>query len=487
VKTLLLLAALVLPASAELDRTIAPPLAQERLVQIPTTVRLPGRLPLDVTTDTERPYVTLVIALGAAGEAAQPPGMAGLAMLTSSLAQEGAVLMEKGRPKKLDTTKYSLALEEIAASVSFTVAGDATLVTVTALKETLPRAMALAAAAIRRPNLEQPDFDRLKRQVMVSLAEKEADPETNATRQARARAFGDHPYGAVTTPSTLSRLTLQDVRAFHASNYGPTSISAVGDIDAGALKRLAEESFLNGPGLGVGDILAAARRVAAVPGPDVRAAARPGEIDLIDLPGSEQSFIIVTQTAIDRSDPDFPALKVLDMILGGVHESRLEDIIREQKGWAYFARSAVAAQRSGGRIVLQSPVRADHTAEAVQTMIDQLERLRSEDVPEAELDASKKRMLARLDDSFAKNEGIAEMRAGEAILGLPPDSLQRLRAAVDATTVADVRRVAEKYLRPGAAAVVIAGDRKAVEKSLSLNPLVPARDINVISPLEKRG
>ena len=481
-KTFLLLLALAVPAIAAdtLERKAPPPLTQERRVEEPKTVRLPGPLPLDVTTDNERPYVRLVIVLGAAGEAAQPPALGGIADLTAALVQEGAVVLDRnGRERTLDSKAYAEALDELGASVSIVTGGDAAYVTVGALKNTLSETVALVAAAIRRPTLDAPGFERLKRQTLLALRQQSTNPENAASLQARRRVYGEQAYGTVATPASVGRITLGDARAFHAASFGPTSISAVGVIDMAALKQLVEEHFLKGPGLAVGDI-AQAQNFTRVPTPDARAAAREGDIDLINLPGSEQSFVLVVQAGLEREHEDYDTLRVLNMILGGVHESRLESIIREEKGWAYFARSAVPALKRGGRIALESPIRAEATAQALQTMLAQLELLRTADVGAAELAAAKTRLLSGIDDIFENNESIASRRANEAVIGLPADAIARERTQIAAVTVADVRRIAGRYLRPDACAVIIAGDKQVVLPQLQT--VRPARAVNVIEP-----
>lgn len=458
-------AQVIAPPDSEPDRSAVPTPGPSRPFGIPALRRaeLLNGLKLTATEIRGLPIVAVTLVLPGAGEASQPAGLAGVARLAASLFDEGT--------QARDGREFALALEELGASFSVSVAKDAAVVTVFAMKDSIDAAMALAAEALRRPAFAEPDLARMKLQMISSLKEASVDPEAAAGRRLSERVYGSHAYGAAPTPESLAAVGRTEVGAFHARAYAPAgaSLHAVGDVDLEAVKAMAESHF--------GSWNAAAPPAAPagvmLPTPDAGAVAEaPGTIDVIDMPGAPQSFILVGQTALPRGHADYYALRVLNAVLGGP-SARIEAELRERLRIAYYARSQVSAQKQGGLLVLESPVETPRTAEAVRILLAEMRRLQTEDVPAAEIDGAKRQLAGRTLKSLGTVQSIAGLRADAELHGLGDAALSEGRDAVLAVTAADLRRVAGLYLRPDAAAIVLSGD--AAKIVADLRAIAPVR------------
>jgi len=456
----------VAPPSVEPDRSAVLVPGPARPFGIPALRRdeLLNGLKLTATEIRGLPIVAVSIVFPGAGEASQPAGVAGVARLAASLFDEGT--------QARDGREFALALEELGASFTVSVAKDAAVVTVFAMKDSIDGAMALAAEALRRPAFNDADLSRMKVQTISALEEAKTDPGAAANKRLSARVFGAHPYGTASTPESLAAVDRAQVAAFHAGAYAPAgaSLHAVGDIDLEAVKAMAERHF--------GSWTAPAVPVAApagvlVPTPDAVAVAEaPGTIDVIDMPGAPQSFILVGQAALPRSHPDHHALKVLNAVLGGA-SARIEAELRERLQIAYYARSQVAALKLGGMLILESPVETPRTAEAVSILLAEMRRLQAEDVPAAEIEGAQRALVGRTLQALGTVQSIAGLRADAEVQGLGDSALSESRDAVLAVTAADLKRVAIRYLRPGAAAIILSGDADKIVPGL--RALAPVR------------
>jgi zinc protease len=471
-KALLLAVLLAAPAAAQvtvpeppvLDRTAPVPPAPARPFALPplSESALPNGLKVALIESHRVALVSVRLVFPFAGAAHDPSGRSGLAGLTAALMSEGA--------GALDARGFAEAVDDLGASVSASADKDALVVTVFAAKENLDAALALAADMVRSPALPQPAFERLKAESLAGLEAEKGSPGKAAERRLETRVFGAHPYGTSLDEASLTALASADARDFHALRVRPEGavLAAAGDIAMPELAALAVKHF--GAWTGAPTLVP----LADTPRLGAPAAAAGLVIDLIDVPGAQQSALRAGHRSVSRDDPDYLAVQLMNFILGRAPiTNRLERNIREQHSWAYGASSGVDALRKGGMFSVETDVQTDATAAALGEVLKEMRRLQTDPVPDAEL-ASAKRLLAGL---FVlrqqKVQDIAAQAAGIGLHGLSPDTLQAYRDRVAALTAADVQAAAQKHLRPAELHVVIAGDASLVKGPLSA--LAPVR------------
>ncbi|TBR22776.1 insulinase family protein [bacterium] len=463
-KALLLAALLALPAAAQvavpLDRTAPVAPAAPRPFQLPplSESNLPNGMKVALIEVHRVALVSVRLVFPFAGSANDPSGKAGLAGLTASLMTEGA--------GALDGRAFAEAVDDLGASVSASADKDALVVTVFAAKENLDAALALAASMVRTPALPEADFERNRAERLAGLEAEKGSPGGQAERRLQTLVLGGHPYGTRADETSLTALSPADARTFHALRVRPEGavFAAAGDIDMAGLTALAQKHFGTWTGAPTLVPLAETPRLAE------RDPSSTGGlvIDLIDVPGAQQSALRLGHRSVSRDDSDYLAVSLMNFILGRAPiTNRLEHNIREVHSWAYGASSGVDAWRRGGMFSVETDVQTDATADALREVLKEMSRMQTELVPDAEL-ASAKRLLAGL---FVmrqqKVQDIAAQAAGIELNGLSPDTLQTYRDRVAALTAADVQAAALKHLRPAELRIVVAGDAKLVKGPLS--------------------
>jgi predicted Zn-dependent peptidase len=197
---------------------------------------------------------------------------------------------------------------------------------------------------------------------------------------------------------------------------------------------------------------------------------------LIDKPGAAQSTFAIGNPGPSRNTPDYYALQVMNTILGGMFQSRLNANIREEKGYSYGVSSAFAfgkgpgAFRAGGDIV---------SAKTDAALVEFMKELRgivgARPVTDEELATAKDSLIQRLPGTFASVQSINGAITSLWTQGLPDDYYQGYRARVADITKEDVVRVAKRYIDMDHLSIVIVGDRASIEGPLKATGLAPVR------------
>jgi predicted Zn-dependent peptidase len=188
---------------------------------------------------------------------------------------------------------------------------------------------------------------------------------------------------------------------------------------------------------------------------------------LLDRPGSVQADVRIARTAITRTDPEYFPLLVGNTILGGGASSRLFTNVREEKGYAYDARSTVHAMRDGGLFAATTQVRNEVLRAAIETVIDELRRMGEEPVAPDDLATAKNYLSGTFVMRLETQESLAAQIAGTKLMGLPLEFLEQYTANVRAVDAGRIRDAAARYARPDDAAIVVVGDAEALAPQLA--------------------
>lgn len=404
-----------------------------------------------------------------AGIAADPPDKFGLASLTADMLDEGAGTR--------DALAIADAVEYLGAELSATGAVDASYVDLHVPVVRLADALPILADVVARPTFPDEELKRLRDERLASILETEDDPEQLVTVAFPRLVFGaTHRYGtpATGTAASLKGITSADLKAFHGSHYTPASAVLVvaGDVTADAIIPMLERALggWKGPATTVA-------KAAAAAGAAQLTARR---VFLIDKPGAAQSQIRIGWVGVARSTPDYFALRVANTLLGEAFTSRLNTNLREVHGYAYGASSRFDMRLSPGAFYAGAGVQTDKTAEALKEFFNELARIH-EPVPGEELEKAKNYLALQLPRNFETTRSTANALAQAYVYDLPADYYATYGDKVRAVTAADVTRVADQYIQPGKFAVVIIGDRKAIEPGITALNLGP---ITVVAATE---
>ena len=450
------------------DRSRLPALGPEPPFSLPEIRRhaRPNGLRVWTAEHREVPLVSFLVLLPV-GAASDPPDRPGLAAITGDLLDEGS--------GSLNALEVHEALARLGAQLDTEVGSDATLLELTVLERHASRGLEILSDMVRRPRLEQRDFDRVRELRLNRLVQLRDSPSAVADRVFTELLFKGHPYGhlPIGTEASLRAITLRDVGAFHARCYGPgvATIIAVGDATHDRLAELVDQAFADWSGQPGG---------AAPAAPSAAAASSSTRIALVNRPAAAQSELRIGHLGLSRATPDYHALLVLNMVLGGQFVSRINMNLREDKGYTYGARTSFDFRRAPGPFLLQASVQSDATADAVRESIRELEAIRGDrPVTRAELETGRAALTRGYPRNFETADQIGRAAVQLALYDLPEDYFSTFVPKVLALDEDDITRAAAAHLDPSRLLTVIVGDREKVGPALRTLELGEPADVAV--------
>ncbi len=448
-----------------LDRRPGP--GRPRSYHFPPVERqeLPGGLALLLAHVPGRPLLQAqLIVRGAAGGGAsnEAPEQAGVTVLMARAMSEGTT--------EHDAVAFVEACERLGASVGASSSWDAHSSAMEVPRSHLRPALRLLAELSLRPSFPEREVTRLREERLNDLAQAMADARRRADRAFPGVIYADGAaYGRLRAgdEATVAGLGRDDLAARHEALWRPDACSLIvsGDLEDLAVEGAVTEAL--GPWLagaagaqGIEDApLAEGPRAADAVITAAPDAPRPGRrIVVIDRPGAPQSEVRVGHVGAARRIDDFHALSVMNALLGGLFNSRLNRLLREERGYTYGAHSDFDLRRAAGPFTVRCAVETDVTAPAVADILAELRRITEAPVEPDELAAARDYLVGVFPLRFETSAQVGAALAGLVIHGLPADELDRYRPAVAAVSAQDVLAAARAHLHPDRASVVIVGD-----------------------------
>jgi zinc protease len=460
-----------LAAQQRPDRSKPPSLGPNPKLTLPAIQKqaLSNGVPVWLIESHEVPLVQVNL-LVLAGSADDPAGAFGVASLTAAMLDEGA-----GQRSALEIAD---AVDFLGAVLTTASSFDASAVRLNVPVARLGDALPVMADVALRPTFPQKDLDRIRKERLTALLQAQDDPAQIASEAFNRIVFGGtHRYGtgAMGTAVTLEKLTDDNLRTFHARYFAPANATliVVGDVQMEAVLPLLEQQF--------GSWKGPAEKRAAVPAAPQLAR---GQIYLVDKPGAEQSQIRIGWVGVPRATPDYFTLQVLNTVLGGSFTSRLNQNLRETHGYSYGASSFFDMRLGAGPFVAGAGVQTDKTAEALREFFNELNSI-AKPVGQDELTKAKNYIALGLPADFETTGDLSRRIEEVIVYKLPETYYEQYVSNVQAVTSAGVQKAAATYVQPSKFAVVVVGDRKAIETPIRALNLAPVRVMSVEEALGK--
>ena len=425
---------------------------------------LPNGLAVWSVTHGAQPVATMVL-LVRAGSSADRAGRPGLASLTGDMLDEGA--------GDRDALEVHDALARIGAQFDTEVGPDATFLTLTTLTKFRPQGLALLADLVTRPRFDAGEFERVRQLRTNRLRQLRDVPSASADRAFATAVYGDHPYGhlAIGTMAALEHMTLDDVRDFHRRAYQPAHavLIVVGELSHERAREEAAEAF---------GTWAAAPDAGQVTPPGIDA---PGHVAhrllLVDRPEAAQSELRIGHVAVSRRAPDYHALVVANLVLGGQFVSRLNMNLRERKGYTYGARSWFEFRLGPGPFQMSASVQTEVTADAIVEAVGEMASLRgARPITPPELETARATLTKGYPRNFETADQLARSVAQLALYELADDYFATFVPRIAALELGEVQDAATRNLHPERLVTVIVGDATRVTPTLDVLGLgAPAR------------
>jgi zinc protease len=398
-----------------------------------------------VVSDDRLPLVSYRLAFNW-GDVNDPDGLVGVSSAVPTLLTEGT--------ENYSSRQLADEIERLGASLSVHASDDFTILSASTLSLYRSEILRLAAEVIRRPTFPESEIDLYRRNTVEHLKFQRSQPGFLANEQASKLVYGEHPYSRVSpSASDIEKLTRADLRLIHSAAFVPNNSTfiVVGDVDRDAIVREIDDLFGSWP---AGSLVEP--EFSPFPGRVARS------LTIVDRPGSAQSNIVLANSAIDRNNPIYFPLIVMNQVLGAGASSRVFMNLREEKGYTYGAYTRLNTKRLGGDFEATAEVRTAVTGDSLKEFFFELDRIRDEKVAEAELSDAKNFLTGVFPIRAETQEGLTNLIVNQLLFELPEDYLQTYRSNIEKVTVEDVQRVAQEYVRPNEMAIVIVGDAKEI-------------------------
>jgi zinc protease len=356
-------------------------------------------------------------------------------------------------------------VDSLGANLSVLTDRDSTRISIGVTTSDVGPALDLISAVATKPRFDPTEFTKLRTREVEGAAAAAKSSAGYAASVVLYRELFDlptsvHPYSHHSAlPSELKKLTLADCKAWHAEHVTPENavLIAAGDIDIDELAKAAERAFAGWKG-------------AKPPAPRFDEPMPDAErhLFLVDRPGSGQAQVLVGRLGPTRQAADFPSLAVLNQVLGGGVAGRLFLDVREKRSLAYSTGSSVEeTAHSPMPIVLSAGTQTSKAPQAVQALLENLERMGKAPPSEAEVEVASR----YLSDSFlfrTETAGaLADMTAKLSVLSLPDSYYDDYRKAVRSIQADKASASAGKFFTTEKVVVVVAGDAQKLAERLT--------------------
>ncbi len=377
---------------------------------------------------------------------------AGLAGVTAALLSKGVAA--RAGAGALDENALGEAWADLGAQFGASAGTDRFSFSLRSLTEPdlLNQAVQLAARQMAEPAFPADVWQRDRQRLVAQLKESYTRPASVLAREFGKTVYGKHPYGHEVSEATLDRISVADMRAFHAAQITRCNarISLVG-----ALTRVQADALATGllSRLPLTDC-ATAPSLPAVPevAPLERA-------QVVRIPfDSAQAHVVIGQPGFKRSDPDFFALTVGNYILGGGgFVSRLTEEVREKRGLSYSVSSGFSPGRHAGAFAVGLQTRPDQAAQAIEVAQQVLARFVAEGPLDAELKAAKDNLVGGFPLLIDSNRKLLGNLSNIAWNDLPLDYLDSWTSQIAKVSAADIKAAFARKLQPEKMLTVIVG------------------------------
>ncbi|MCC2616733.1 insulinase family protein [Aestuariibacter halophilus] len=441
------------PTPVTFDRTVIPPAGKPPVVTVPDYWQhtLENGIKVIGHYSQETPTVDLVLSLEG-GPLLDPIDKAGLASMTALMMNEAI--------EGMSNEALANELELLGSHISFSAQGRYTQITLSSLRENVLPTLALLERKLFQPAFLAEDFERLKQRMLQAVQQQQKNAGVLASLGRDRLLFGDENRLSLPDSGTfqsLQGITLDDVKRFYQTYYTPAkaTVVVVGQMRQSAVIQSLD--FLSAwqgedyviPPYGV------------FPSPDTHA------LYLIDKPDARQVTLRVFRSgpAFDATGPYFQS-QLMNFPLGGHFNSRLNQVLREEKGYTYGASSGFVGGKTLGRFEASAEVREDVAAQALQTLMDELRGYASEGPTKAEVDTlqsafTQARALS-YETPYSKLTFLRRIQSYQ----LAEDFYQQQQRLINTVTPQQLKALAGEMLSADDMMIVVVGNRAAIEEQL---------------------
>jgi zinc protease len=435
----------------------------------PTRIQLANGMVIFLQPDHELPLISATARIRG-GSISEPPTKIGLTDIYGDVWRTGGTKTKTG--DQMDDF-----LEARAAKIETDNQSDSTSISLNCLKGDFDAVFDMYLDLLHNPEFRQDKIQLAKQQMYTNISRRNDDVDSIVHRQMLIIAYGkDNPYARVPEYATVAAVSRQDLLNWHQQYVHPNNIifGISGDFDPQAMEaklRAAFESWPKGP---------------QAQDPDIKfSEPKPGYY-FVRKTDVNQTSISMLDLGIERSNPDYYAVTVMNEIFGGGFSSRLVNDLRSARGLAYVVGGGVGfGWNHPGITNIEMQTKSSTTVEGIVGMDDEIDGLVKNAATPEELKRAKDDILNSFIFQFDSPEKVLREKMAYEAYHYPLDFLERYRSEVEKVTAEDVSRVARKYVHKNQLAVLVVGNDAEFDKPLS--SLGPVQNVDIAIPPPPAG
>jgi zinc protease len=432
---------------SKVERKNLAPVSKEILkVKLPRPVEatLANGVTVLILEDHRFPTITVDFTIDGAGGLWDAENERGLAGTTAQMLREGTTTR--------NSKQISEQIDGLGASffASAPFGEEAASVGGSGLSDNVEAWFPLVADLLMNPSFPADELAKMKQRQKVQLVQQRQQPGFLASEQFSKAVYGTHPASIIAaTPESIDGLSSEKLARWHKQRYCPqnTILGIAGDVNPKEFIAKLNGWLANWPRTDF--------KPAAVP---ATSPVKERRVFVVDRANSVQTTLAMGNIAITRTSPDYPAMVVMDQILGAGAAGRLFLNLREAKGYTYGVYSRFTADKYAGPFRAGGDARTEVTEGAMTEFWNEFQRIRDEKVPDKELDDARHAVVASFALSLEQPSQLLDFAETVKIYGLPTDYWDKYPAQISGISADDVQRVAKKYVNPETMQVVAVGN-----------------------------
>jgi predicted Zn-dependent peptidase len=429
-------------------------------------IRQKNGITLYLKEDHRLPLVQIYFSVRT-GKIYEPQEKNGLAGLTGTL-------MRTGGTQTMGPEEVDRALESLGANLDFSIGLESGSGSLNIRKSDLDLGLKIVAEMLRRPAFDPSRFDLAKLQLKEAIRRRNDSLDAIAMREFRKALYNNHPYGRILEWETVEAIQREDLIEFHRKYFRPNHLymAVSGDFASEDLQKKLETLF--------GDWESEVIELPPLP----KASGKSVRRILVIPKETNQSRIVYGHFGVNRNHPDIAAVEVLNLILGGGNfTSRITRRVRSDEGLAYSAGTSFpTGTRDLSTFQGWMQTKTGSTHRAIQIALEEVDRIRKEQVTDEELLTAKQiienRSIFQFSDPWVVVRLLMELDYEER----PPNFYQIHLQRLLRVTKEDVQRVARELLRPEEMIILVVGDSEKFE--LPLSDFGPVEELRLTDPIK---
>jgi zinc protease len=454
---ILLMAKTAISQEDTLDRTKPPKAKPPKDVAFPDYIdtTLPNGINLLVIENSKIPAVSVRLVFKNAGSY-YDSDKNGAASITAELLVKGT--------KNRTAVQIAEEIDFYGANLATGCDWDGSYVTLSVLKKYLNNVTGVLADVVMNPVFSEDELDRVKEQRIAAIQQSKDEPDALSGKMFDKVVFENSPYAYPPegTEKSVKNITRKDIVDFYEGHYCTSNLilAFVGDVTPEEVSGIVNNIF------GTWQKKCSKEPVTENTSNGKNKVHKPNTVYIVDKPDAVQSNLRVGNIGIARNNPDFIAVTVMNTILGGFFGSRINLNLREKHGYTYGARSSFSARIFPGDFSIDTDVRNEVTDSSVTLIIEELERITTEEVTEEELQTVKNYLTGIFPIQLETANAVAARVINLKLYGLPKDYYNTYISSIQKLTKQDILNSAKKYIHPDELYIVLSGNSNSIKERM---------------------